>query len=89
MEINPSGFYDSTLIISVALLNYFFFSMWKMLYGSYRIRPTWKWGTDFKRLKLLASAADSEEVRKKCKFILIGLYLSGGLFLLGVFISFI
>jgi hypothetical protein len=64
--------------------------MWKILYGSaFRIRPTWKWGEDFKRLKLLASYADSEEVKQKCRFILNGFYLSVGLFLFGILIGFV
>ena len=84
------GFFDIALLIFVILFNYFFINMWKILYGKwFPLRPTWKWGEDIKRLKLLASQADSEEVRQKSKFILYGIYSSFGFLLLGILIGFI
>ncbi|MDY6895353.1 MAG: hypothetical protein SVO01_08070, partial [Thermotogota bacterium] len=81
---------DIVLIIFVLLFNYFFINMWKVLYGKwFPLRPTWKWGKDIKRLKLLASPADSDEVRQKCKFILNGIYSSFGILLLGILVGFI
>jgi hypothetical protein len=83
------GLIDIILMISVVILNYCFFNMWKILYGSYFIRPTWKWGKDIKRLKLLALQADNVEVRTKCKFILFVFYLSGFFLLFGILINFL
>ena len=82
------GIGDLFLLISVALLNYGFLSMWKILYGSYfHIRPTWKWGKDLGRLKLLASQADDPDVRGKCTFILFVFYISGILLLIGLIVG--
>ena len=90
MDSSIFGLIDILLIVSVALINYCFFCMWKMLYGGwFHLRPTWKWLDDFQRLKLLASNADSVEVRQKCQLIINGFYLSCGLFLLCLLIGFI
>jgi len=82
------GFIDVLLLISIALFLYSFGCMRKLLYGKWYVaRPTWKWGKDISRLRRLALQADSEEVRKKCKFTLNIFYLSGGVFLLAICIG--
>ena len=79
------GFGDIVLLIFVILGNYFWISMNKILYGSYFVWRFWPWelAEDFKRLKLLASQADSDEVKQKCNFILNGIYFSIGFVLIG------
>ncbi len=82
------NFGDIVVLIFVVLFGYFFSSMRKILYGTwFKIRPTWKWGEDIKKLKLLASQADSLEVRQRCKYILYGIYFSVGFLILGCIVG--
>ena len=83
------GFGDIVLLIFVILVNYFWISMYKILYGTFFVWHFWprQVAEDFKRLKLLASQADSLEVRQRCKFILSGIYFSVGFLILGCIVG--
>jgi hypothetical protein len=82
-------FIETSLIICIVLLNYFFFRMWHLLHGKWwRMSPTWKWAKDIAQLKNLAKAADIEKLRQECNFVIWGLYFTAGYLLLVVIIDF-
>jgi hypothetical protein len=88
MQNNFFGLIDFVLIVFVISFNFFFLSMWKILYGKwFRIPPTWEWLKDIHKLKILSEQAETIEVRKKCKFILIGIYGSIGLLFVAILIG--
>jgi len=88
MDMGLLGFGEFVLLVSVVLINYFFASMWKILYDNwFEMTPIWKWCAEIKRLKLLASQADNPEIRKRCKFILNGIYFSVGFLILGCIVG--
>jgi len=83
------GVVSYIILLIVIIISYCFILMRQVLYGKwYKISPVWKWYDEFKKIKKISETSEDFIVRKKCKKIFYGLYISGGLLLLAVIINF-
>ena len=78
------------VLISIVAFNYFLLYMWHILRGKwYSISPTWKWIQDIRDLRKLSIIAEDIQLRRKCKFVLNGIYVSAGALFTGILIDII